>query len=82
MARSWRILPAVSMALASAFTAMHAVAAEGTPRMRVSFDYGWRFKLGDPPDAVPLLTTAAQDPTFTGVQKCTAAAVVVVVDQW
>jgi hypothetical protein len=34
-------------------------------RIAVPFDYGWQFKLGDPPDALPALTTASLDRSFT-----------------
>lgn len=34
-------------------------------RVQVTFDYGWRFQLGDPAGVSPVpLTTAALDPTF------------------
>ena len=34
-------------------------------REQLTFDYGWRFSLGDPDSASPKLTTASLDPTFT-----------------
>ena len=40
--------------------------ADGTGRTQVTFDYSWRFQLGDPIGVTPTpLTTAALDPTFT-----------------
>jgi hypothetical protein len=35
------------------------------PREQTTFDYGWRFQLGEPATAVPPLTTASLDPSFT-----------------
>ena len=46
-------------------------------RTQLSFDYGWKFKLGDPTEAQPPLTTASEDPTFTisvDNQTCTQLA--------
>lgn len=47
-----------------------AAAAAGTDgRTQLTFDYQWRFKLGDPASAQPALTTAAKDPTFTNISS-------------
>ena len=35
------------------------------PRTTLTFDYGWKFHLGDPAGVVPELTAAAVDPSFT-----------------
>jgi hypothetical protein len=45
-------------------------------REEVTFDYGWKHKLGDPATAVPVLTTAASDTTFTNISgsNCTQLA--------
>ena len=38
--------------------------AHGTPRTTVTFDYGWKFKLGDRATAVPPLEVASLDSSF------------------
>lgn len=38
-------------------------------RQSLTFDYGWKFKLGDPEDAQPPLQTASMDPTFTNISS-------------
>ena len=36
-----------------AFAIIGAGMVAAQPRQTLTFDYGWRFRLGDPPDAVP-----------------------------
>jgi hypothetical protein len=55
------------LALAVLLGARSVLGAAAAGRTQLSFDYQWRFKLGDPASAQPPLTTAATDPTFTNV---------------
>ena len=50
--------------VAAVAAAMITIAA-ASPRTTLTFDYGWRFSLGDPAGVTPALTTASLDPTFT-----------------
>ena len=52
-------------ALLLAAAAVAGAAAAASPREQLTFDYGWRFSLGDPAGVSPPLTTASLDPTFT-----------------
>eukprot|EP01052_Picozoa_sp_SAG31_P056653 SAG31_NODE_16332_length_713_cov_1.037459_1_plen_130_part_01 len=36
-----------------------------TGRTELTFDYSWRFKIGEPPAALPPLTSASADPSFS-----------------
>jgi hypothetical protein len=38
-------------------------------RQSLTFDYGWKFKLGDPETASPPLQAASMDPTFTNISS-------------
>ena len=46
-----------------------ATGAPASARTSLTFDYQWKFKLGDPSSAIPALTTASKDPTFTNISS-------------
>ena len=42
-------------------------ASAAATRTKLTFDYNWRFKLGDPAGAIPALQTASLDPSFANI---------------
>ena len=47
------------------FGAIGLFVSAGASRTRMSFDYNWKFHLGDPASASPPLQVASLDPSFT-----------------
>ena len=55
---------AVVLCVAAVVAAGCAAASARPPREKIVFDYGWRFKLGDPASAAPPLSVASNDSSF------------------
>ena len=57
----------LSLVLLCAATMLAVANAAPAGRTVASFDYNWKFKLGDPTTAIPALHTASRDPTFSNL---------------
>jgi hypothetical protein len=63
-------MPATAGAVRAAVLLLAAAVPSATAvRQSLTFDYGWKYKLGDPESAHPPLQTASMDPTFTNISS-------------
>ena len=62
-------MPAPSVACATVLLAAAHLHSARAARQALTFDYNWKFQLGDPEEAEPPLQTASMDPTFTNISS-------------